>query len=310
MDLGGAIVGTVNSLVGQTLVVRHLTSARGRELNGQRCVAIGHDPVDMSSPESPRLFCRFEGLEGQPVSKLKLMNLAQPGSFVNKPCASFVPDRQLRVLLERAVAESDKGEPSPREDMKARRDWLESQLRAGPDAIPEPIECKDAMLPASRLAEVPILCMLSKMRFCCVGDTVVDFRRFGEDFFGNGDTCAVCLETVAIGEEAFGLPCSHIFHEDCAREALVHRNVCPTCQAELPRTLETGGPFSRKNMAATVVIRIREWIVSGMCQRCQMGQFEADPLVGLQGPDGVHHLVRQSNLERVQREIFGVGRRT
>lgn len=48
--------------------------------------------------------------------------------------------------------------------------------------------------------------------------------------------CPICLELFEVGEEAWRLPCLHIYHESCARAYFVHRRMrmnCPVCRCDL-----------------------------------------------------------------------------
>lgn len=46
--------------------------------------------------------------------------------------------------------------------------------------------------------------------------------------------CAICKDTVNVGETATKLPCGHVYHGDCIVPWLDSRNTCPVCRFELP----------------------------------------------------------------------------
>ena len=45
--------------------------------------------------------------------------------------------------------------------------------------------------------------------------------------------CCICLEDFAEGDTVVGLPCSHSFHFDCAKEWLKASQECPLCRKEV-----------------------------------------------------------------------------
>jgi Ring finger domain/PA domain len=46
--------------------------------------------------------------------------------------------------------------------------------------------------------------------------------------------CVICQELFAVGATFVRLPCSHLFHTECAKMWLQRRSTCPTCRFELP----------------------------------------------------------------------------
>jgi E3 ubiquitin-protein ligase RNF115/126 len=55
----------------------------------------------------------------------------------------------------------------------------------------------------------------------------LDEKMLGPE--GKGE-CSVCMDDVQLGDEVVLLPCSHWFHEACARAWLSEHNTCPVCR--------------------------------------------------------------------------------
>jgi hypothetical protein len=64
---------------------------------------------------------------------------------------------------------------------------------------------------------------------------------------GEDRSCSVCLDEIAAGERVIDLPCKHLFHRDCLRSWLEHKNDCPKCRA--PALADRQG--TRQGMAGT-----------------------------------------------------------
>jgi len=46
--------------------------------------------------------------------------------------------------------------------------------------------------------------------------------------------CSVCKEEFEHGEIVLGIPCGHLYHEECISPWLKQQNTCPNCRYELP----------------------------------------------------------------------------
>ncbi len=129
----------LSNMVGNYVILRHLTSARGAELNGKRGKVVGHDQLHFPTP--PRIHV---AIPGEGTLKLKLRNLAEPSSFVDEPSHTRLPNERLIPLIEKLLRESSY-EDSDRKDTKARLEWLQARLAEG-GSIPA-VPCMDLMLP-------------------------------------------------------------------------------------------------------------------------------------------------------------------
>ncbi|KAI9807689.1 MAG: hypothetical protein M1825_005630 [Sarcosagium campestre] len=68
----------------------------------------------------------------------------------------------------------------------------------------------------------------------------VDASMLGEE--GKAD-CSICMDEVPLGHEVVHLPCSHWFHEHCAKEWLREHDTCPICRQSItsPSSGDGGG---------------------------------------------------------------------
>ena len=152
--------------VGRELVLHHLTSARGQQLNGRRAQVVGRD----TAPGKYRLHVSVDG--AAPFRVLST-NLAPPGRRTRAPAlASEDAPAVLQAL--RGLIDAYPTEPG-RADMRARLTWLRSHVDAG--RMPPPTRCGDAIRQSSEL-QSSWAQTISHMRPCCHGDNVCDLRRF------------------------------------------------------------------------------------------------------------------------------------
>ena len=91
-----------------------------------------------------------------------------------------------------------------------------------------------------------------------------------------GENCAICLKEMAAGAELLALPCGHTFHPECGRESLKHRQRCPTCRAPVVTGEEANRLCSNYLLPLDerILDRLKEFLTSGMCERCQMANVE------------------------------------
>mmetsp|Transcript_23567 Transcript_23567/g.51721 ORF Transcript_23567/g.51721 Transcript_23567/m.51721 type:complete len:302 (+) Transcript_23567:175-1080(+) len=277
----------LSGFVGRQSTVRFLTSEKGKTLNGRVCEGIGHN--------GERVQVRM--LDDGQVLCMKMMNLAPPDAASFKPNpGAYISDEEIQQRLQALRQHYAHGLGGSgwedRVDCKARYEYLVQH--AG--SVPPPSPCMDPMVPEQQLTGLPRL--LSKIRACCVGDGTVDFRRFNAGMVGNGEECSVCLMPLQPDQQCIGLPCQHLFHQQCAQGWLSSHDSCPTCRFKL-----ASGPEYVWHMFADyderITTRLREWVISGMCEMCQAYYQEADPLMAVEVPGSqAKRLVPRSQLGR------------
>uniref|UniRef100_A0A7S0RTN9 RING-type domain-containing protein n=1 Tax=Chlamydomonas leiostraca TaxID=1034604 RepID=A0A7S0RTN9_9CHLO len=269
-------------LDGKDYLVRFLTSERGRALNGRLCKVTGIT--------GGRLEVRMK--DNGEVARLKSCNLHpadRPHGPVPGPAlgAAEVVAR-LRTALAHTRAEEYR--ESQRPDICARMALVEAALaQPGPDdavRVPAPSPCMDPLIPPDRWNG--LVTLMNDQRPCCCGDGTVDFARFATGLLGAGGVeCTVCTEEMARGCPALGFPCGHVFHRQCAVQWLRGHNTCPICRMQLGMP---GGEYVHMwDYERRLRLRLQEWFISGMCERCQAAFHERDPLVAVddgrgQGP--------------------------
>ena len=265
------------SKIRSDIVIVHLQSARGSELNGLRCSVTGCDPpgqndrrVHVKTPNGERL-------------RLRSTNLCLTKNHSSQPSKTAMHLHNLKTAVRRALSSQVTADGS---DMRnslvlgqlGRYDLLREVDSL--DTLPTPVSCCawnvkgccDALTEKERV----IAEGLAGLRPACYGDGLVHLERMAEGLVSTGDvSCSICLEVIAVGQSLSSLPCGHQFHEQCIKRALdATRMACPICRQEI-----SGDPGMQFNSFALpfsqrLNMRFCEFIDSGMCERCQMAILE------------------------------------
>ena len=271
-------------------VIAHLQSARGSELNGRRCHIVGCDPP---THEDRRLHVKLHSGE---ILRIRKTNLCMTDLHSSEPSRSRMSVQGLAMMASRAIRArgSEDGTVSSRNDFvlgqRGRYDLLASldELQALPSPVPcchwNVMGCCDA-LPEKENVVAEGFAGLAPT---CYGDGLVHLERLGEGMVSCGDvTCSICLEPIAGGKFVSSLPCGHQFHEECITPALQATKMkCPNCRFQLK-----GDPDKQFNAYTQpafhrIVMRLCEFIDSGMCERCQMAILEKQQYGRVTLPDG------------------------
>jgi hypothetical protein len=257
----------ISSMIGSRYRLFGLTSDRGRALNGRLVKVEGRQ----KPPGTRMIVCFVDDATAAPGILVERVNL-QAASFGNFEAGrpDPIPEADLRRMFSVAIrAHKDNG----RLDIAARIALIRHYLNGNQLCQ---IRCMDTLCPKD--IDDPMIQCLQQARVACTGNGYVSFDQFNEGLFGNGTSCAICLEQVPKNSaDIVGFPCLHVFHARCARAWLAKNDQCPTCRYQLPMAgsaYDFDGP-------AQCVLRVQEWFVSGMCQRCQANYQERDPLMAV-----------------------------
>eukprot|EP01063_Lacrimia_lanifica_P038648 TRINITY_DN8266_c0_g2_i5.p1 TRINITY_DN8266_c0_g2~~TRINITY_DN8266_c0_g2_i5.p1 ORF type:complete len:264 (+),score=24.95 TRINITY_DN8266_c0_g2_i5:1069-1860(+) len=72
-------------------------------------------------------------------------------------------------------------------------------------------------------------------------ETLQALRHFHADASHTSESCTVCRDSYAVGDELAQMPCGHMYHTACLMPWLRRTNTCPTCRATLETPVETQG---------------------------------------------------------------------
>lgn len=259
---------------GETMVLNHLRSEKGKKMNGRRVLILGADPPK----DNRRIHVRLlDPNTKQPTGKtlqIKPKNLVDESNYCSLPPQPTLKEDEAIKFLKKAQRNSlSQGLGNNLKPGDARDPYRRIQLvdRHFPD-LPQKEECMDLMVGDDMNDFEKIKSLVQP---ACVGDGYVDFTRFGEGIVANGqEECTICQ--TGIKGDLIRLPCNHRFHVQCVKPWLVENQTCPSCRTELPNPWKT---YLFKVSNDQIQKRFDEWFLSGMCERCQAVNLEDNPIV-------------------------------
>ena len=292
---------TCYSLVNRSFRIAHLTTERGRTLNGKTCKAVKFT-ADFSNNPDMRLQCLIEG--GEKPILVKGDNLIPVEANVMQSLmqgSSPLSDDVIILGLEQALAQH-RGY-TDRKDLEHRihlyRQLLD-KLKCAPknSGSKNALKDEDYCFPCGasfanngRDFESTFDYIMAKCRPACVGNTQLDVRFMDLGLKGNGTaTCTICSEVLDASPDSnrqellVTLPCVHMFHHSCLcnwlQSDLGRRNWnCPTCRQQVPHNLSR----YRVNYEAQLMNRFHEFLLSGYCPKCIIWVMEKDRNQNLPG---------------------------
>lgn len=281
-----------STYLNEVVTICHLTGKPA--LNGQKGTVIGYDNVveKMNTQDPIRLHV---SLLDKSIVRIKPKNVrTSTSNYTFSEMTNHVIDTsKLHTILANIVHQEDPHSYGERQDMIRRYNYYAEHHQSS-TSIP-PVQCKDTFLSPLELKQdehfMPYL--MSLVAIDCVSENnLVQFDKFHEGLVGLDTECSICLTAIPKESDVCGLPCLHTFHRGCLSTWLKEHNTCPTCRFTLPCDGAVYEPTGWNN----VHIRLKEWIISGLCHRCQAQFMEKDPLVSHTLPSGHNILIQQSKL--------------
>ena len=195
----------LRSMVGLEFIVRHLSSARGAELNGKRVRVVGCD----EQPGRYRAHCQIEGV-AEPM-RLKLNNLSAAEDTRYDDFVA-VPERARRRRTEAVVTSIRSLLETEYTDIDVRRSRTDivgrieyTRLHATAGRAPPPLLCGASVTQGEHSSWSQTI---GHVKPCCYGDNTADLRAMPvgdglslliKEWVGSG-LCGRC-QAVIFGEE-------------------------------------------------------------------------------------------------------------
>ena len=312
---------TSEQYAGRSFRVAHLTSEKGKTLNGKLCRVVGFTSSYANNPEM-RLQCRIresDGKESKPML-LKSCNLVPADSRIMWELLSAsepLTDKEIMKGLKQGLSHHSAA-PGMRRDLIHRTSLYKGVLNKlkkkqsnnnkNGNALEEHEYCFPCMAAPSPDENEEIVEWIMRVnRPACVGNNTLDLRFMDLGLKGDGvATCGICTETLGTSEtKLVTLPCVHQFHTSCLQEWLQSdlgrlNWSCPTCRHIVPSNLAT---YTVK-YETELRNRFQEFPLSGFCPKCILWFMEKDRNQALQGISNENGAMTMNQIGQKSEQVY------
>lgn len=313
--------GAQQQCIGQEFRVDHLTSEKGKTLNGKLCRVVGFTSNYATNPDM-RLQCKIMESDGkkskaillksgnlvatdsrimwelmsasEPLTDKEIMKGLKQGLAAHPVQPGVTRDRLHRLLLYRGV-------------LKKLEEKKSDKSKNG-NALEEEDYCLPCMAapPVDENEEITAWIMRVN-RPGCVGNNKLDLRFMDLGLKGDGvATCGICTDTLESSEtNLVTLPCVHQFHASCLQEWLssdlgrLNWN-CPTCRHSVPHNMQT----YLVNYETELRNRFQEFPMTGFCQKCILWVMERNRNQVLPGAANENGAMTMNQVGQDSEEVY------
>ena len=282
---------STRAMIGERFRIDHLTSERGRTMNGKICRVVSFAASYQKNPDM-RVGCKIEedGSESPPIS-FKVCNLVRlDGNIMQNLMQASLPlsDKEIIEGVRRALERPEISRDTDRADLTHRINLYRNVLREledtpvdsrGGNALEDEQYCFPCGASPGPDNESTLEWGLRVNKPGCIGNNKLDLRLMDLGLKGDGvATCDICTNELDTNEKRIvTLPCVHQFHTACLEQWLSselgrHNWNCPTCRRVVPEQLST----YKIRYEAELQNRFNEFLLSGFCQKCILWVMEKD----------------------------------
>ena len=314
--------------IGHKFRVDHLTSEKGKTLNGKLCRVVGFTPDYATNPDM-RLQCKIIESDGkeskamllkgsnlvptdsrimwermsasEPLTDKEIVKGLKQGLAAHRPVPGMRRDSLHRVMLYKGVL-------NKLEKKKSGKKKKQSGKSNDANALEEEEYCFPCMAapPADENEEI-VEWIMRMNRPACVGNNKLDLRYMDLGLKGDGvATCGICTETLGVSEKNLvTLPCVHQFHASCLQKWLssdlgrLNWN-CPTCRHSVPHNMKTYLVHYETELRN----RFQEFPLSGFCHKCILWQMERNRNQALQGVANENGSMTMNQVGQTSEEMY------